>query len=185
MPTATIIFTIAQLDCAAEEQVLKKAVGGMAGVALVECNVVTRRMTVTHDAAAVTGEAIAARVRSVGMTPTIITPGGAGAPGASGHGAAAHADGAPAGGDCGGAACATDVASAAGTSDARPWWIKYGPFIASGLLAAGCGGDVLRGREGDLVARGRVSVVSILLGGLPTFRKGWTRCGPSRSTSTS
>ncbi|MFO0083487.1 MAG: cation transporter, partial [Phycisphaerales bacterium] len=105
MPTATTIFIIAQLDCAAEEQVLQKAVGGMAGVALVECNVVTRRMTVTHDAAAVTGAAIAARVRSVGMTPTIIAAPGTGGAAAGAHGSGAHAEGSPAGADCGGAAC--------------------------------------------------------------------------------
>ncbi len=173
VPTTTTIIRVDQLDCTAEEQILQKTVGSMPGVALVECNVVTRRMTVTHDAAAVTGDAIAARVRSVGMTPTIITPGGAGAPGASGHGAAGHADGAPAGGDCGGAACATDVASAAGTSDARPWWIKYGPFIASGLLAAGCEAAYFAGVKETSWPIIAMSAASMLLGGRETFFKGW------------
>ena len=106
---ATTIIGIKELDCAAEEQVLRKAVGGMAGVASVECNVVTRTMTVTHDAAATTPGALAAKVRSVGMTPTVVSPVGAASAGA--------------GADCGGAACATDAGHAAAKEDTRPWWM--------------------------------------------------------------
>ncbi|MFN7439289.1 MAG: heavy metal translocating P-type ATPase, partial [Phycisphaerales bacterium] len=168
MPTVKTILAIAQLDCAAEEQVLQKAVGGMPGVALVECNVVTRRMSVTHDAASVTVEAIAARVRSVGMTPTIITASGAGT-----HGWGAHADGAPAGADCGGAACASDAVHAGPADDTRPWWIKYGPFILSGVLAAGCEAAYFASVEETSWPIIAASVASMLLGGRETFYKGW------------
>ncbi|MBX3316626.1 MAG: heavy metal translocating P-type ATPase [Phycisphaeraceae bacterium] len=173
MPTATTIFIIAQLDCAAEEQVLQKAVGGMAGVALVECNVVTRRMTVTHDAAAVTGEAIAARVRSVGMTPTIIAAPGTGGAAAGAHGSGAHAEGSPAGADCGGAACATDAARVGPVDDARSWWIKYGPFILSGVLAAGAEAAYFAGVKETSWPIIAMSLASMLLGGRDTFFKGW------------
>ena len=173
MPTATTIFTIAQLDCAAEEQVLQKAVGGMAGVARVECNVVTRQMTVTHDAAAVTGEAIAAKVRSVGMTPTIIAAPGTGGAAAGAHGSGAHAEGSPAGADCGGAACATDAARVGPVDDTRPWWIKYGPFILSGLLAAGAEAAYFAGVKETSWPIIAMSVASMLLGGRETFFKGW------------
>ncbi|MBL8765596.1 MAG: cation transporter, partial [Phycisphaerae bacterium] len=113
MPTTTTIIRVDQLDCAGEEQVLRKAVGGIPGVSGVECNVVTRRMTVMHDAAAATPEQLAAKVRSVGMTPTVVSPAGE--------------TGAGAGADCGGAACAPGDEHAAAKEDTRPWWIKYGP----------------------------------------------------------
>jgi Cd2+/Zn2+-exporting ATPase len=173
MPTVKTILAIDQLDCAAEEQVLQKAVGGMPGVAIVECNVVTRRMSVTHDAASVTGEALAARVRSVGMTPTIITASGADGEAAGTHGSGTHAHGATAGADCGGAACASDAVHAGPAYDTRPWWIRYGPFILSGVLAAGCEAAYFAGVEETSWPIIAASVASMLLGGRETFFKGW------------
>jgi Cd2+/Zn2+-exporting ATPase len=180
MPTVKTILAIDQLDCAAEELVLQRAVGGMPGVALVECNVVTRRMSVTHDAASVTGEALAARVRSVGMTPTIMTASGAGGAGGAavrGHGSGGHARSANVGAggesECGGAACASDTVRAGPVEDARSWWIKYGPFILSGVLAAGCEAAYFAGVEETSWPIIAASVASMLLGGRETFYKGW------------
>ncbi len=173
MPTTTTVIRIDQLDCAAEEQILQKAVGSMPGVALVECNVVTRRMTVAHDAAATPPEALAAQVRSVGMTPTIIARPAEADSTASGHAPAAHTAGGPAGADCGGSACATEIPSEAVIDDARPWWIKYGPFITSGVLAAGAEAAYFAGVKETSWPIIAMSVASMLLGGRETFFKGW------------
>ena len=145
VPTTTTIIRVDQLDCAAEEQVLQRTVGAMPGVASVECNVVTRRMTVTHDAAASSPDALAGAVRSAGMTPTIVSP-------------------------AGGEAATPGEAEAI---DTRPWWRKHGLFILAGLLAAGAEAMYFAGVEETSAPVISVSVLSILLGGLPTLRKGW------------
>lgn len=163
---AVTTIAVQELDCAAEEQVLRKAVGGMPGVAAVECNVVTRAMTVTHDAAATTPGQLAAKVRAVGMTPTVLTLAGAANGSATGGGA-------DAGSDCGGAACATGDDHAATRDDARPWWRKYGLFILAGVLAAGAEAMYFAGVKETSWPVIAASVLSILLGGLPTLKKGW------------
>ncbi len=166
MPTTTTIIRVDQLDCAAEEQILQKTVGSMPGVALVECNVVTRRMTVTHDTAVTSPDALAAKVRSVGMTPTVLSPAGTGnAAGSTGKTLA--------GDDCGGAACATNDPDAAEALDTRPWWKKHGLFILAGVLAAGAEAMYFAGVKETSAPVIAVSVLSILLGGLPTLKKGW------------
>jgi len=173
MPTTTTIIRVDQLDCSAEEQVLRKAVGSLAGVASVECNVVTRTMTVTHDAAATTPEQLAKRVRSVGMTPTVVSPGS----GKLAHAGAAVGPGGAGvvtpGDACGGVACVDESPDAEPSGPPRPWWRKYGPFVLAGVLAAGAETLYFAGvRETSPVVIA-MSVASILLGGLPTLRKGW------------
>ncbi|GJQ30418.1 MAG: cadmium-translocating P-type ATPase [Phycisphaerae bacterium] len=69
-PSRTSI-EVRELDCAAEEQVLRKSVGTMPGVSDLAFDVMNRRMIVEHDPDRATAEAIAARVRSVGMTPVV------------------------------------------------------------------------------------------------------------------
>ncbi|MBX3392758.1 MAG: heavy metal translocating P-type ATPase [Phycisphaeraceae bacterium] len=159
MPTTTTIIAIDQLDCAAEEQMLRKAVGAMPGVTSVACNVVTRRMTVTHDAAATPPAALTAKVRSVGMTPTIVV--------------AASEGVVEAGTDCGSPACATDVPRAVMIEETRPWWRAYGLFILSGILAATAESLYFAGVKETSPTVIALAVSSILLGGLPTLRKGW------------
>ncbi len=68
-PNRTTI-EVRELDCAAEEEVLRRALGRMKGVAGVEFDVMNRRMTIEHDARA-SRDAILAKIKSVGMTPTI------------------------------------------------------------------------------------------------------------------
>ncbi|MBX3384628.1 MAG: cadmium-translocating P-type ATPase [Phycisphaeraceae bacterium] len=159
MPTTTTIIAVDQLDCAAEEQVLRKAVGSLPGVASVQCNVVTRRMTVLHDAAATPPAMLSEKVRSVGMTPTVVSPAGE--------------TGVLAGADCGATACAPGDAYAAVKEDTRPWWRKYGLFILAGLLAAGAETLYFAGVKETSPIVIAMSVASILLGGLPTLKKGW------------
>ena len=69
-PSRTSI-EVRELDCAAEVQVLRKAVGTMPGVSDLDFDVMNRRMIVVHDSERATAEAIADRVRSVGMTPVV------------------------------------------------------------------------------------------------------------------
>jgi Zn2+/Cd2+-exporting ATPase len=73
-PSRTSI-EVRELDCAAEEQVLRKAVGTMPGVSDLAFDVMNRRMIVEHDPAKATPQAIADRVRSVGMTPAVSSEG--------------------------------------------------------------------------------------------------------------
>lgn len=147
----TTIIGIKELDCAAEEQVLQKTIGSMPGVASVECNVVTRRMTVTHDAAKVTGEAIAAKVRSVGMTPVVESqPGGA---------------------ECGGPAC--EAPAAAGAPSPVATRMQIALLAASGVLAFASEITAWATKVEKSWPVIALAVVSILLGGLPTLRKGF------------
>lgn len=72
--TSTLTRTtieVRELDCAAEEQVLRKAVGTLPGVGALAFDVMNRRMFVEHDPARATTEAIVDRVRSVKMTPVL------------------------------------------------------------------------------------------------------------------
>jgi Cd2+/Zn2+-exporting ATPase len=60
---------IMQMDCPTEEALLRKKLGGMAGVAGMEFNLMQRVLTVTHAPQAM--EPILAAVRSLGFTPEI------------------------------------------------------------------------------------------------------------------
>ncbi len=60
---------IMQMDCPTEEALLRKKLGGMAGVAGMEFNLMQRVLTVTHEPVAM--EPILAAVRSLGFTPEI------------------------------------------------------------------------------------------------------------------
>jgi len=60
---------IMQMDCPTEEALLRKKLGGMAGVAGMEFNLIQRVLTVTHEPLAM--ESILAAVRSLGFTPEI------------------------------------------------------------------------------------------------------------------
>ena len=62
---------ILQMDCPTEEGLLRKKLGGMAGVTELEFNLMQRVLTVTHAAQEI--EPILAAVRSLGFTPEIAT----------------------------------------------------------------------------------------------------------------
>jgi Zn2+/Cd2+-exporting ATPase len=58
---------ITQMDCPTEEALLRKKLGGMAGVAGMEFNLMQRVLTVTHESGAI--EPILQAIRSLGFTP--------------------------------------------------------------------------------------------------------------------
>ncbi|MDO9165975.1 MAG: heavy metal translocating P-type ATPase [Rhodoferax sp.] len=60
---------IMQMDCPTEEALLRKKLGGMAGVAGMEFNLMQRVLTVTHEPKAI--EPILQAVRSLGFTPEL------------------------------------------------------------------------------------------------------------------
>ena len=60
---------IMQMDCPTEEGLLRSKLGGMAGVAGMEFNLMQRVLTVTHDPKVI--EPILAAVRSLGFTPEL------------------------------------------------------------------------------------------------------------------
>jgi Cd2+/Zn2+-exporting ATPase len=60
---------ILQMDCPTEEALLRKKLGGMAGVDGMEFNLMQRVLTVTHEPQAI--EPILAAVRSLGFTPEV------------------------------------------------------------------------------------------------------------------
>ena len=60
---------ILQMDCPTEEALLRSKLGGMAGVAAMEFNLMQRVLTVTHTPAALTP--ILAAVRALGFTPEV------------------------------------------------------------------------------------------------------------------
>ena len=62
---------ILQMDCPTEEGLLRKKLGGMAGVTGLEFNLMQRVLTVTHAPQAL--EPILAAVRSLGFTPEVAT----------------------------------------------------------------------------------------------------------------
>ena len=68
-PTAQTPIRILQMDCPTEEALLRKKLGGMAGVAGMEFNLMQRVLTVTHEPQAI--DAILEAVRTLGFTPEI------------------------------------------------------------------------------------------------------------------
>jgi len=60
---------IMQMDCPTEEALLRKKLGGMAGVSGMEFNLMQRVLTVTHEPLAI--EPILVAVRSLGFTPEV------------------------------------------------------------------------------------------------------------------
>ena len=60
---------ILQMDCPTEEALLRKKLGGMAGVAGMEFNLMQRVLTVTHEPQAL--ESVLDAVRSLGFTPEV------------------------------------------------------------------------------------------------------------------
>ncbi len=215
MPTTTTTFSINGLDCDAEAQVLRKALARLPGVGVgaptanagersrlsgadagddgeaLVFDFVNQRLRVAHDPATISAEQLAAAIRGVGMTPTLVASGApagvrnaaavSGSPAAHAHAHVASEQ--SGGGACGTAACAPGeyAASASGAAtsmggainDARPWWIRYGPFIVSGVLAVACEAAYFAGVQETSWPIIAMSVASMLLGGRETFYKGW------------
>ncbi len=62
---------IMQLDCPTEEALLRRKLGGIAGVAAMEFNLMQRVLTVTHEPSAI--QPILQAVRSLGFAPEMVT----------------------------------------------------------------------------------------------------------------
>ena len=65
-------FTIAAMDCQAEEALIRKRLGREAGIDGLEFNLLERRLTVTHSLAG--DQPILAALREIGMEPEAATP---------------------------------------------------------------------------------------------------------------
>ncbi|MDO9001837.1 MAG: heavy metal translocating P-type ATPase [Aquabacterium sp.] len=61
---------IMQMDCPTEEALLRKKLGGVAGVSGMEFNLMQRVLTVTHEPQAI--ESILEAIRSLGFTPEVV-----------------------------------------------------------------------------------------------------------------
>lgn len=135
-----------QLDCSAEEQLIGKRLASMPEVKGFEFDIVNRRVLVTHDEGSI--ETVASAIRSLGMTVRDKPNGGATA-------------------GCDGGACETDHKPVPSASRER---LLLG---ASGLLAFGSeiASWVIESERSWLTIV--MALGAILLGGLPTLRKGW------------
>ena len=69
---------ILQMDCPTEEGLLRKKLGGMAGVATLDFNLMQRVLTVTH--APGDTQTIVEAIRSLGFTPELVSAGAPAAP---------------------------------------------------------------------------------------------------------
>lgn len=120
---------VTELDCAAEESVLRSGLSAVPGVQSVQCDVMSRRVVVTH--AGVDVQTLVNAIRRTGMTATLTAP-------AAGRGAS---------------------------------WFRHFPLGLSGLFAFTAELVAWTGTESSWPVVG-LSIASILLGGLPTIRKG-------------
>ncbi|MBS1877870.1 MAG: heavy metal translocating P-type ATPase, partial [Acidobacteria bacterium] len=146
------VYTIPAMDCPAEEALIRRRLGKLAAISDLQFDLMGRRLTVIHDGTA--EAAVVAALADIGMAP-------APRPSAESSSGAACADG----------ACYTRPPAV--TSPARPWWRQHGVFALSGVLAAGAEAMYFAGVKETSAPVIAVSVVSILLGGLPTLKKGW------------
>lgn len=148
---------ITELDCAAEEQVLRRLFDGRPGVHALTFDFLARRMLVKHDPQVLSTDAIAQRITSGGMTPRID------ASSLTGHlpGDSEQNEG-----------CAGEVCSPA-TETSVTSWRERASLAGSGLLAALS--EALAWTYGSeswwpVIT---LALAAIALGGLPTLRKGF------------
>ncbi|MFO0785846.1 MAG: heavy metal translocating P-type ATPase [Phycisphaerales bacterium] len=152
---AEVAYDIPAMDCPTEEALIRRRLESVPGVVDLRFDLMGRRLTVVHDNA--DDADIVAALTGIGMAP---------APAAS-SGQHSRADVA-----CAGGSCATGLlVDVTGT---RRWWRRHGLFALSGVLAATAEAMYFAGVRETSWPVVAVAVASILLGGLPTFRKGWT-----------
>ena len=153
MPTS--VFTIPAMDCPTEEGLIRRRLRTVHGISDLRFDLLGRRLTVLHDNA--DDALIVAALSDIGMVPAAV-------PEPAQKDAASNA--------C--EDCACDSSSNPDPNEARPWWRRHGLFALSGVLAASAEAMYFAGVKETSLPVVAVAVVSILLGGLPTFRKGWT-----------
>ena len=153
MPTS--VFTIPAMDCPTEEGLIRRRLRTVQRISDLRFDLLRRRLTVLHDNA--DDALIVAALSDIGMVPAAV-------PEPAQKDAASNA--------C--EDCACDLSSNPNPNEARPWWRRHGLFALSGVLAASAEGMYFAGVQETSLPVVAVAVVSVLLGGLPTFRKGWT-----------
>lgn len=136
-------FSVQQLDCVAEEQLIRNRLRSVAGIESMSFDVVNRRVTVVHPPGL--APIIASAIRSLGMTVNAPTDGS----------------------DCGDGACADSHSPPTGSATREHVLLGM-----SGLLAVGAEVIAWTiADERSWVVMG-MAVGAILTGGLPTLRKG-------------
>jgi len=153
MPTST--FIIPAMDCPTEESLIRRRLERLTGISELRFDLMGRRVTVVHTLA--DDAAVVAALVDIGMPP---------AP------PSVRAVSAKPGTNCCEDACAT--VTAANAVPSPPWWRRHGLFAFSGVLAAATEAMFFAGVRETSWPVVTIAVTSILLGGLPTFRKGWT-----------
>lgn len=156
-PTTTVVG-IRELDCSAEEQVLRRVLGSLPGVASLTFDVVNRRLTIQHDAELVSTQAIAAKIKSAGMTPAMAV-------------APALKDSAGGDGACSSEVCKPQLPAA----DVEPVATRRELVMLgiSAVLAAASEITAWTSAYEQSWPVISMAIVAILLGGLPTLRKGF------------
>jgi len=156
-PTTTIVG-IRELDCSAEEQILRRVLGSLAGVTSLTFDIVNRRLTVEHDAELVSTQTIEAKIKSAGMTPTIAN-------------ASSRNESADGEGSCGTEACKPTLPNA----EIEPVATRRELVLLgiSAALAAGSEATAWITAHEQSWPVISTAVAAILLGGLPTLRKGF------------
>ena len=152
---ATSVFTIPAMDCPTEEGLIRRRLRTVQGISDLRFDLLGRRLAVVHNNA--DDALIVAALSDIGMVPAAV-------PEPAQKGAASNA--------C--EDCACDSSLNPDPIEASPWWRKHGLFALSGVLAASAEAMYFAGVKETSLPVVAVAVVSILLGGLPTFRKGWT-----------
>lgn len=160
----TAVFSIPSMDCPAEEAVIRSRLGKMPGVTGLAFDLFNRRLTVEHTLES--DAVIIAALKDIGMTPS--EPGGRrSADKGDSHAGHTHARGSYPGAEEGARGGADERAQPVATR------VQIALLAASGVLAFGS--EVVAWatkveKSWPVIA---LAVVSILLGGLPTLRKGF------------
>ncbi|QOJ00905.1 MAG: heavy metal translocating P-type ATPase [Phycisphaeraceae bacterium] len=149
----TSTFLIPAMDCPAEESLIRRRLGSVPGVQELRFDLFGRRLWVVHDHA--DDASIVAALADIGMTPSAPAPSQP-----------------PTGESCESCASGGEV-SRATPRESTPWWRRHALFALSGVLAAGAETLYFTGVKETSPVIIAMAVVSILLGGLPTLKKGW------------
>lgn len=149
-------ITVQELDCPAEEQLIRNGLAGMRGVGTMNFNYITRQVEIEHEEGQATE--VAAAITNLGLTVRSTSSTG-------------KADAAT---DCG-PACAPPES---GHDDHQPqsWW-QIGSFALAGVLAVAAEVVAWTTQSEESLLVFGLALASVLLGGIPTLRKGLIALG--------
>ena len=138
---------VSGMDCPTEETVIRRALLGIDGVTDVRCELMLRRVAVKH-ADSIETSRILSELSAIGL------------PGIVASAADREED------------CTFPISGIPGPSQSMRLW-RSGAFCLAGLLAGSAEAMYFAGMKETSWPVIAASVVSILLGGLPTLKKGW------------